>query len=201
MAPAQQLPAPNRPLTGFPEAIIPDGTPVYRAFNVSRSPGFYTSGRGGRFNLVTPRGTLYFASDIDTAVREKVREAVVTSRIISRGMADSFHVAVFNADGVRGADLAHVAAARFGVTRELGTMDDYTVTRAWAAAFDAEGFDGVHYGSRFTTGQAAAWAVFGAEGETDLCATSVISGDEACQIAHITVAGPIVSAESADILE
>ena len=50
------------------------------------------------------------------------------------------------------ADVTHDDAADIGATREIGTIDDYTLTATWAAAADHEGFTGLQYFPRFTTG-------------------------------------------------
>ncbi|MFT8636743.1 MAG: RES family NAD+ phosphorylase [Pseudoclavibacter sp.] len=201
MAAAQLPPNPDRDLSGFPSRqLTPDDT-LYRAAARTRNPGYFAADDSGRFNLRPPRGTLYSATDLDTAVREKVREAAVAAGIISRRLANSFRVVAFAAPAVRAADLAARTAARFGVIRELAAMDDYDIPRRWATAFDESGFGGVHYGSRFTTGEPSAWGIFGAAGEHDLTVTAQIEGSEACEQVGIAVTPPIPSADSVDLLD
>ena len=72
---------------------------------------------------------------------------------------------------LRGSGTTHVEqirngrTVRSGVGAELQTMGDYRVPQAWARAFDASGFAGVRYSTRFTSAAAAnAWAVFGDAG-------------------------------------
>ena len=65
------------------------------------------------------------------------------------------------------ADLQDARAGAFGVTRELESMVPYAVPQAWAHAFDTEGFEGVAYGPRFSTGDATSYAVFGPGGAAD----------------------------------
>lgn len=190
--PAQQSPNPARSLEGFPEAMLEQGSEVYRSHAIRHGAGFYASGEGGRFNLEPPRGTLYVATDLDTAVREKVREAVVSTGVVSRRFAAAFEVATLSAPATtHAADAAHSAASRYGVTRELGTMDDYAITRAWAAAFDSFGYGGIRYGSRFTTGPANAWAIYGTAGECPVEVLKLTTGVDACTQAGIRVADPI----------
>ncbi|CAM5538761.1 RES family NAD+ phosphorylase [Leifsonia shinshuensis] len=187
--PAQQSPNLARSFKGFPEAVLEQGSEVYRSHAIRHGAGFYASGEGGRFNLEPPRGTLYVATDLDTAVREKVRDAVVTTGVVSRRFAAAFEVAILSApETTRAADVADRAASRYGVTRELGTMDDYTITRAWASAFDSFGYGGIRYGSRFTTGPANAWAIYGTAGEYPVEVLKRTTGVDACAQVGIRVA-------------
>jgi hypothetical protein len=78
----------------------------------------------------------------------------------------------------RFADATDGRGRGFGVTREIHYVADYSLPQAWAAAWRAEGFDGVRYlatsyqppaGAPPWRGPGAhgpgAWALFGEEGE------------------------------------
>lgn len=62
------------------------------------------------------------------------------------------------------ADLTHEDAAEAGVTREINTIDDYTLTATWAVGAEQAGFTGLQYFPRFSTGRDTAFAVFGDAG-------------------------------------
>ena len=190
-----QGPPPIRALVKFPTITLSQGGTVYRSHKAHRSAGWRASifevddAGGGRFDLQQPRGTLYVADDIDTAVREKVRGDIVGMQFISEKFAAAFTVAAITVDrSTECADLASAQAAQFGATRELETDGDYTMTRPWAWAFAATGqVEGIHYGSRFTSGPARAWALFGAVGACKLQVIREIPGEEACRQAGIRV--------------
>jgi hypothetical protein len=166
-----------------------------RAHGVARSAWWFDSGPHGRFNLSAPRGTCYAATELETAVRERVRDEVSATGVVSRALADSFAVSTIAApDAVRCAAVSAKRAVDHGVVRELVTTDDYETTREWATAFDANGFDGVFYGSAYTTGAPSAVALFGDAGEpatgSGFAAAGSASGADACRAAGLTVAGP-----------
>ena len=117
-----------------------------------------TSNTGGRFDLVSPRGTCYFAATELAAARERlgrpgnvVSADEVTNRIVTKVRC---HLAPI-------ANLLDIDAARHGVTRELTSAVPYTMSQQWAEAFDAVGFAGIHYQPRFSTDDVSALAVFG----------------------------------------
>ena len=61
-------------------------------------------------------------------------------------------------------DLTHPNAIFGGVTSEIGTVDDYSLTSQWAAAAKRRGYQGLHYQPRFTPGKETALALFGQTG-------------------------------------
>jgi hypothetical protein len=159
---------------------------------VGLSPWWYSSSGEGRFDLAPPWGTLYAADDVETAVRERLRERVVAHGVVSPALAATFEVSAIEPGPARCAHVSDARAARHGVTRELVTMLDYEVPRAWAAWAHREGFDGVRYASRFTTGSANAWALFGEAGQAERPAAvpRTLPGAAACAEAGLIVAGP-----------
>lgn len=193
MTASQAAPGAGAVLSGFPEVTVPAGTSMYRSHGASRGAWYYDSGVEGRFNLHGTRGTCCTASSMDTAVREKVRGRVSRTGVVSRDLAGSFIVSIVSAPmDHRCAAVSHVDAAKHGIVRELTTMEDYTVPQAWAGAFEDAGFDGVFYGSAFTTGDPAAYALFGDAGipEPGVGHTAAhhMSGEEACKDLGWTVA-------------
>ena len=66
---------------------------------------------------------------------------------------------------VRLADCSAGLARSFGLTAEIHSSPAYAVTQAWAAAFAAAGFDGIHYLLRHDPGQSLSGvALFGPAG-------------------------------------
>lgn len=198
MTASQAAPAAGAVLSAFPEATVPADAPMYRSHAATRGAWYYDNGAEGRFNLHGDRGTCCTASSVDTAVREKVRGRVSRTGVISRDLADSFVVSIVSAPTEhRCAAVNHVDAAKHGIVRELTTMADYTVPQAWAKAFEDAGFDGVFYGSAYTTGDPAAYALFGDAGVPDPSAghtaTHHMSGEEACKALGWTVANTPVT--------
>ncbi|SDH31579.1 RES domain-containing protein [Microbacterium sp. 77mftsu3.1] len=175
----------------FPPSTLPAGEAVYRAHGASYGAWYFSSSLTGRFDLPSPDGTCYVAEGEDTAVREKVREEA--GSIVEPVIADGFVVSKLTAPrSYRCADTGDDAAAQFGVVRALTTMDDYTVPQAWAAAFFAAMFEGVRYGSAFTTGARNSWALFGPPGpvpDPAYTEVKVKDGRQACLDAGFRVAG------------
>jgi len=169
---AQLPPGDDLDLTGFPAAES-RGTTFYRAKRHDRGAWWFASTPadadgvvGGRFDLADPRGTCYWADSVEVAVRERLAHHTLTTNTVFAARAREMVVVAARASrGRRFADVTDPAAVRSGVGAELQTMGDYRVPQAWARAFDAVGFAGVRYSTRFTSAAAAnAWAVFGDAG-------------------------------------
>ena len=198
---------PPASLAGFPVRILQEGSVVYRSHAADRGAGWRSSipntidPGGGRFDLASPQGTLYAADDVETAVREKVREAAWVSQAVSDKMAAGFNVAVITVEYKAScADISSREAAGFGATRQLESEEDYTITHAWAGAFAKAGMQGVRYGSRFTSGPARAWATFGIEGTCGLKVSREIPGTVVCAQAGLRVLAPIRRAKDVTII-
>lgn len=197
----------GRSLSHFPVATRPAGRTSYRSHSVDKDAAWRSSVAtttqhdGGRFDLTAPRGTLYTSDDVETAVRERVRDAVNERQEISAALASSFSVSVIiAAESARCADFSAKEAASYGVTRAAETTENYSVTRSWAGALDRAGFDGVRYGSRFTSGPPRAWATFGPEGACSLTLIEEIPGATACAQVGIRVLPPIQSSANVRLI-
>ncbi|MCS5715576.1 RES family NAD+ phosphorylase [Herbiconiux sp. CPCC 205716] len=188
----QPPPALGLDLADFPRQTLPEGRVVHRSHRPDLGPCYFNGTPHCRFNLGGGRGTCYVADDIATAVREKVRESVFDQGVVPASLANSFVVSSIRvARSFSCADIASADSVTHGVTRMLGTMDDYVVPQQWATAFDKAGFDGVRYGSSYTNGPSTAWALFDEEGEHPFGdVTAVLPGAAACALAGITVYGP-----------
>lgn len=121
----------------------------------------------GRFDLPAPRGTCYFADDIEAAVRERVgtrwgRRTYLPPVALSGTTVSRVDLTPY-LDGNDLAQADHRDATGY-ITRELYGGAPYPLTQKHAAAFAAAGFAALLYPPRFTLGQARALALFGDAG-------------------------------------
>lgn len=127
-------------LTGFPAVTPP--TRLVRVCRAGRSTWRFSADGSGRFDLDPPKGTCYLATDAYAAIREATRLGPVsTVWVQDRELRE---VAPPDADA-RLAAATRKAAGRYGVTTELATVVPYDLPRRWAAAFHANGFDGIRH--------------------------------------------------------
>lgn len=187
----QALGAPPPDIARFPRTRLSPGTPWQRAHTVGNSPWWFSCDLSGRFDLISPQGTCYLASDLATALRERfghdlVRQGVVTFQAAARTQVSTLHVS--SARWL--ANTCTPAAANFGMTREIGTCPSYDLPQAWAAAFfDGGKHSGVRYQTRFSTGaRPNAVALFDAAGQHDWPADPhPLPGVQACTQVGIAV--------------
>jgi len=166
--PAQQPPSPSLDLAGFPARTRAAGERWYRIHRSDQSPWWFSSDRGGRFDLPAPRGTCYLASSGAAAVRERVGPDLAAHGLVPAGLLHARVVSPLRLeDHVRAADVDSPRAALFRVTRELAVMTPYVVPQAWAAALAAAGFGAILTVLRFSPGRAAGLALFGGAGNRD----------------------------------
>ncbi|MDR1807808.1 MAG: RES family NAD+ phosphorylase [Propionibacteriaceae bacterium] len=192
----QDPPDPAADYASFPAATLAAGSEVVRAHG-PRPPWWFSA--SGRFGLRPPRGTLYAADDVATALRE--RHGVITlAAVVHPAIAAQTRVSYLRLGrDWRCADIGHPDAAGFGVTRELAAAapvldpgtgaETYQAAPAWAEAFDRSGAAGIRYGARFSPGPDNAWALFGAAGDSERPAPAVrtITGETAFRLIGVTV--------------
>lgn len=188
----QPAPDPGTDYRTFPDVTTSREELRYRAHNVRHGAWYFDDSRYGRFNLSSPQGTCYAAGSLDTAVREKLRDAILSTNVVSRTLADSFRVAELRILGpLRMAGVSEAGAAAFHVVRELCTMEGYAIPQKWAKAFSDVGFKGIAYGSSYTSGPADAWALFGTAGPDDVRPSSpFLDGVDACRRIGLAVEDP-----------
>lgn len=189
MSGRQPAPTPGQDLSDFPVQVLERHHQVYRSHNPEFGACFFNGTPTFRFNLLNGRGTCYVGDDVATAVREKLRDAVLDQGIVPASVAREFVVSTITTNrSFDCADVGSPEAVKHRVSRMLATMDDYDVPQQWAAAFDGAGLDGVRYGSSYTNGPENAWALFGEEGEHDFGAVvDAISGADACAAVGLEV--------------
>jgi hypothetical protein len=173
--------------------VIEEEATLYRAHDVRFAvPWFFASDENGRFNLLHPRGTCYAAEDVETAVRERLGDIIVESQAIEADLAAEMAVTgIVLEASTEVAAVNHKEAVKYGLTREIGTGWDYTVTRPWAELFASVDLDGIHYASRFTTESTVnSWALFGDAGEAPgarFRPESRIEGVAACELTGLRI--------------
>lgn len=115
---------------------------------------------------MSPDGTCYLANAATAALRERLGLDAVSGQVPASMLAGVEVSRVRVKHSRRFADLCHSDTIHVtGMNREVHTTSDYETTRAWAAHFHAEGFGGVQYLPRHTTGQDdRSYAVFGPGG-------------------------------------
>ncbi|MCC3273501.1 RES family NAD+ phosphorylase [Arthrobacter zhangbolii] len=154
-------------VTDFPVHKQGVSDDLFRAVAKGNGSWYFASKPTGRFNLSSPRGTCYMATDIPTAIRERLGETITRERLVPQATVDAMEVTTLRLPAeAKLADTGAEAAANFGAIRELGSISNaYALTCQWATAFDSAGLDGVLYESRFTSiARPTAIAYFGAEG-------------------------------------
>jgi hypothetical protein len=164
-----QLRAPQGGLEGFPGWTLRRNRRLYRAHHADRCPWWFSSDGSNRFDLPTPNGTCYLASDTESAVRERWGEELIGLGFVPYAVAATTVASALTVpSGGKVADCTAREAAKHRVSREIGTTGDYQITQRWAEALgpDGAGFSGMRYQPRFST-DSRTWALglFGDAGE------------------------------------
>lgn len=182
---------PPAQLSGFPRWRLRPTHQLKRAHRAGTSPWWFSSDLSGRFDLISPAGTCYLATDTTTALRERFGHELVDQGVISFTTASQTEVSTLRVPTGRWiADCCHADAAQFGLTRELGTIANYAIPQNWAAALHDDGHRGLRYQTRFTTGHRPnAVALFDDAGLRDWPEDpNPVNGVQACIEAGISVA-------------
>lgn len=159
-------PPPEDPeaLHDFPSVALDATTPLHLVHGEGLWPWEFSCDGSGRFDLAAPGGTCHFALEplgalLEACCRERPEvdpEAIRTQRLSTVTTGGTLRLADVNASPAFG----------WGVTGEIGTIEDYAVPRRWAAALRAVGFDGIRYRLRHDPSLGSVGvALFGAAGE------------------------------------
>jgi len=108
----------------------------------TRGTWWFSSDGTGRFDLRSPEGTCYFATDAFAALREASRAGPVTPRWVSERELRQVEAPDPTA---RLAAVTRAKAAAFGLTTELVTVTPYDLPRRWATAFRRAGLAGIRH--------------------------------------------------------
>jgi hypothetical protein len=115
---------------------------LFRVCRQNNATWWFSSDGSGRFDLEAPEGTCYLASDSYAAIREASRLGPVTPRWCAER---EIRTAAPPDPEARLAATTWKAAGRFGITNELIATVPYDLSRRWASAFRAQGFDGIRH--------------------------------------------------------
>lgn len=139
---------------------------------------------GGRFDLLLPRGTLYLAETPLAAALEfcgrylahglPIPVTAVAGRIVSQVHGKLTHLG----------DLTHKEAPKVGVTREIYSLGNYEITTSWAIGLAHLKYRGLEYYPRFSTDNAAAYAVFGQAGRHKPAELTLVSVETLGKVLH-----------------
>jgi hypothetical protein len=133
---------PPEDLTRFPAIDVDRRRSLYRIHRSDVGPWWFSGDSTGRFDLRDGRGSCYLAVTPVGAFIEVFRVATVIpeAEVEARSLSSLVPPA-----RTRLADCTVSAARKFGITGAIHTQPDYTVPQAWAEAFAASGFGGIHY--------------------------------------------------------
>jgi hypothetical protein len=150
-------------LRGFPRQTLHANVALFRIHRDRRGPWWFSSNGSGRFDLDPPGGTCYLSLSALGAFVEVFRTAVFVDAIDT---SDRRLSTVYPPRDLLLADCTSSRARMFGVNAAVHSTPDYSVTRAWAAAFHDQGFDGVrYYCSHDPSQREVGIALFGDDGE------------------------------------
>lgn len=164
-------PATAARIDGFPASTIRANKVIYRAHRTTLGPWWFCSCGDCRFDLSAPRGTCYLAESRVAALREALGLRLIAAGVVDQDELTGRVISALRLPGhIRVANTTSAKAANHGVTREISTVVPYTLTRQWAQAWAAAGFDGIRYLGRLSTSvdpKARCLAIFGAAGAGD----------------------------------
>lgn len=152
-------------LRRFPRRSVPRANPFVRAVRAGAEPWWFSSGGHGRFDLASPKGTCYLATD-DLAALIEVLGPEMAGGVVAAESLDARRLRSLRLPKpALAADATSRRALAFGVTPELGTIVPYDVPQRWAAALHAAGFGGIRWWPRHDPARSgAAFALFGGSG-------------------------------------
>jgi hypothetical protein len=158
------LAPPPESLEGFPAYLLLQNQRLYRIHRADREPWWFTSKGKMRFDLQEPNGTCYLAEDPVAAFVEVFQEWM-DSFVPEHEINTRLLATLFPPRDLVIADCTSPRAARFGLTAEIHSVSDRSLTQPWAAAFMKTGFAGVRYFARHDPSQThVAIALFGRAG-------------------------------------
>ncbi|MET7894979.1 hypothetical protein [Streptomyces mirabilis] len=163
---------------------------LYRAAKRGKGAWYFCHSGDCRFDLPSPRGTLYAGTDELSGLLESIgldwcagkRAAVLIPELVNERQIHSYKPpAIWQL-----ANLCHRKAAGFRVSNELADMTPYDIPREYAMIFDAtrdrvgrRRFHGIRFRSRFDPGTLPRGvALFGEEGERPWVSSKVREIDD-----------------------
>jgi hypothetical protein len=149
-------------LSGFPAWTLGPNRVLARIHRLTNDPRFFGSSGYSRFDLPSPRGTLYAAATAVGAFIEVFRGVPIVAQVeVDARLLALVHVS----DERRLADCTVARARRFGITAAIHSTPDYALCQRWAEAFAAARFAGIRYRvSHDPSTRETGVALFGDEG-------------------------------------
>lgn len=159
------LSEPPSELSGFPAWTLRTDQPLARIHRLGKDARFFGSSGDHRFDLRSPRGTLYTA---ETAVGSFI-EVFRAVPFVAQAEVDARLLASVRVPEARRlADCTSARARRFGISAEIHSTADHAVCQRWAEAFVGAAFSGIRYFvSHDPSMSEVALAIFGEEGVDD----------------------------------
>ncbi len=157
-------------LGSFPVRTLKADTRLFRVHHAGLGPCWFSGfpaghESAGRFDLLSPRGTSYWALQPEAAFLETVARR--PAAVVPLELLDRFRLSSVRLPKPLVAANAPVKRARgFGLTAELHTTTDVGLTRRWATALDAAGHSGlVSFPRHDVTAKLRSVSLFGRGGE------------------------------------
>lgn len=155
-------------------ARVPDSaapSPLFRVCDRRHaSPWYFSSGAGtsdgGRFDLLPPHGTSYWADSALGALFERLVDPDAPDTAAPASLLARLTVWQYLA--AEPISIADATAARGGLPKEIGANTDYRPAWSWAAALHANDRAGVQTWSRMAPHGTKSVAIFGPAGSRPL---------------------------------
>jgi hypothetical protein len=158
-------PADAQALVGFPHQRLGSRAALFRVTRRGRGPWWFSGSLQGRFDLKSPRGTCYLATDPLVALLEVVGPSRLRGAVSQTFLAER-RLRRLQLPVPRSlAELSARRAARFGVTLEIHSIVPYDRPQAWAERLAQAGSEGLLYLVRHDPSGARGVALFGRQGE------------------------------------
>jgi RES domain len=152
-------------LSGFPTRRLSPTTVFYRIVRRGNGPWWFGGSMQGRFDLPTPEGTCYLATDEIAALLEVLGPDLESGAVSAGFLADRRLRKLRLPVDPALSDLTAREAVHFGITAEIGTIVPYACPQAWAAKLRAAGSPGLVSWARHDPSRREMVALFGAHGE------------------------------------
>jgi hypothetical protein len=156
---------PPSDLSGFPAWTLSADQTLARIHRIGKDVRFFGAFGDSRFDLRSPRGTLYLAQ---TAVGSFI-EVFRAVPYVPQAEVDARLLASVRVPQTRRlADCTSARARRFGVTAAIHSTRDYALCQRWAEALTGAGFAGIRYlVGHDPSAREVGLALFGEEGVDD----------------------------------
>jgi hypothetical protein len=156
----RSIPAPPEELPELPRIML--GERLWRIHAATAAPWFFDTGPHGRFNL-SDVGTCYLAEERLGAFVEKFGRLLRPGGVIPEPLVGSQRISSLRPPHIEVVDLTDARVLGLaGLTAEIHSTTDYSLTQRWALALRDAGYRGVRYRARHDPrGELTSIALFG----------------------------------------